>query len=186
MSWNVHAALKKELTRLRKDLKLHPSATEGTVLARLRAVIEERDERSIGNHGRTIRNAGEELTEARVRTPEQLWDFLRTLIEVFPLLGILGTVCSMAVSAVASSEEAASSERLAAVMESFGNAMYSTIAGLGAAAIALVVYGFVAKKVEHWFSDLSEFKRLVARAEHIGAGADVSSTNAASPVPGES
>lgn len=86
---------------------------------------------------------------------ERLFNFWRALIEVYPLLGILGTVLAIAASVGDASGAATQSTNVTipGILANFGFALQSTIAGLG---LGVVMIGLNA-----WHE--VGFERLVTR-----------------------
>lgn len=162
-----HAELTENLLELRDSMELPATASESEVLVRLRQALSSSHDKVKHQAELLFKQANKRVSEDRVRLCEQLWSSLRALLEVFPILGILGTVCAMALAADSKGSAEEASNRLAAVMGNFGDAMYSTIWGLGSAAVGMILLGVFAPRVEQWFEDIREFKTLVHKAEHI-------------------
>lgn len=107
---------------------------------------------------------------------ETVYNMARTMIEAYPLAGVLGTI--LAIGAALQSESAAgpASSTVAIVLGRFGDAIWSTAAGL----IAAMLLMFVNSCLETPFGRLAENRRhvreTVARAKralsisHKGAG----------------
>lgn len=166
-SRRIHGHLGSKLRNLRTKMALSPEASESEVLLRLRQALGDSDSRVKHQSGLLLEQASEGGAEERIRRCERWWESLRALLEVFPILGILGTVTAMALSADVGASGSDASGRLTAVMANFGDAMYSTIWGLGSAAIGMLLMGLFAPKMEQWFIDIREFKSLVSKAEHL-------------------
>lgn len=166
-SRQIHGHLGSKLRILRTKMALNPEASESEVLVRLRQAFGDTDSRVRHQSGLLLEQASEGGAEERIRRCERWWESLRALLEVFPILGILGTVTAMALSADAGTSGTDASGRLTAVMANFGDAMYSTIWGLGSAAVGMLLMGLFAPKIEQWFTDIREFKSLVTKAEHL-------------------
>jgi biopolymer transport protein ExbB/TolQ len=78
---------------------------------------------------------------------ETLWNVARTMIEAYPLAGVLGTILAIG-SALAVGDEAS----VGVIVSRFGEAIWSTFAGLAAAITLMMVGSFV----EPGFARLSE------------------------------
>ncbi|MCM2369033.1 MotA/TolQ/ExbB proton channel family protein [Aporhodopirellula aestuarii] len=78
---------------------------------------------------------------------ETAWNVARTMIEAYPLAGVLGTILAIG-SALAADDQAS----VSIIVTRFGDAIWSTFAGLSAA-ILLMLIGSV---VEPGFASLSE------------------------------
>ncbi len=65
---------------------------------------------------------------------ETAWNVARTMIEAYPLAGVLGTIC--AIGAALSSEGGGT---VTAIVSRFGDAIWSTFAGLVAAIVLMLV-----------------------------------------------
>jgi len=151
-------------------MELNPKTCLSEVLAQLRQSFQVPDTKNI-----KVQNVSNFILDQTQQTAPRddlrkctrWWESLRALLEVFPILGILGTVCAMALSADSQSAGLDHSSRLAAVMSNFGDAMYSTIWGLGCAAVGMILMGIFAPKIEQWLSDTHEFKDFVIKAQEI-------------------
>jgi biopolymer transport protein ExbB/TolQ len=87
---------------------------------------------------------------------ERWYSIARSSIEIFPLLGIIGTV--IAIGAGMSTSGTNDAEKVARVVQNFGHSVWSTAFGLGAAIIFM--------GVNAWFEP--EFERLLGYADKIG------------------
>jgi len=87
---------------------------------------------------------------------ERFFNFWRSMIEVYPLLGILGTVLAIAAS-IGASGAPASQSAAPTILSNFGYALQSTIAGLG---LGVVMIGLNA-----WHE--VGFERLVQRGAQM-------------------
>lgn len=95
---------------------------------------------------------------------ETCYNIARTMIEAYPLAGVLGTILAIG-SALQGDAAAAASSGVSAIVGRFGDAIWSTFAGLTAAILLMFINSFV----ETGFSRLSENRRnvreTVARAK---------------------
>lgn len=95
---------------------------------------------------------------------DTVYNMARTMIEAYPLAGVLGTV--LAIGASMQSEDAgAAADILARLLERFGQAIWSTAAGLSSAMVLM----FINSTLETPFTKLSEnrthVRETVARAK---------------------
>ncbi len=68
---------------------------------------------------------------------ETAWNVARTMIEAYPLAGVLGTICAIG-AALAGPEGGA----VSTIVSRFGDAIWSTFAGLSAAIILMLIHSF--------------------------------------------
>ena len=104
------------------------------------------------------------------------WNVARNMIEAYPLAGVLGTIC--AIGAALAGENGGT---VAAIVGRFGDAIWSTFAGLVAAIILMLINSLV----EPGFARLAENRRLardtISRAKReLNVTADQGETNASS------
>lgn len=81
---------------------------------------------------------------------ETCYNLSRTMIEAYPLAGVLGTI--LAIGAALQSSDAGAATGVAAIVGRFGDAIWSTFAGL----LAAITLMFVNGMVEPAFTRLSE------------------------------
>ncbi|QDT15624.1 MotA/TolQ/ExbB proton channel family protein [Alienimonas californiensis] len=114
----------------------------------------------------------------------------RTMVEAYPLLGVLGTILAIGASLQGGTDGA--EVTVGAIVGRFGEAIWSTFAGLAAAILLM----FVASLLEARFTRLMELRKdvraAVARAKRelalsatpaAGSADDVSATNGARRAP---
>lgn len=91
---------------------------------------------------------------------DTVWNVARTMIEAYPLAGVLGTICAIG-AALAGGE----STTVATIVQRFGDAIWSTFAGLAAAIGLMLIHSFL----EPGFARLSEnrghVRETVAKAK---------------------
>ena len=68
---------------------------------------------------------------------ETAWNVARTMIEAYPLAGVLGTICSIG-AALAGPDGGA----VSTIVGRFGDAIWSTFAGLSAAIILMLIHSY--------------------------------------------
>ena len=86
---------------------------------------------------------------------ETVWNVLRTGIEIYPLLGVLGTILALWLAMREPTADA--SATVGSIVERFGLAIDSTFAGLAVAILLMVVHSFY----ETLFARLTENRRAV-------------------------
>lgn len=94
---------------------------------------------------------------------ETWYNICRTMIEAYPLAGVLGTI--LAIGAALQTDSATSASAVSSIVSHFGDAIWSTFAGL----TACIVLMFLNSLLEPPFVRLSENRRhvrdVVARAK---------------------
>jgi len=97
-------------------------------------------------------------------TFETCWNVARTMIEAYPLAGVLGTILAIG-AALGSESVGAEGPTVSVIVARFGDAIWSTFAGLTAA----IVLMFVSSSLEPRFSRLTEarshVREVIARAK---------------------
>jgi biopolymer transport protein ExbB len=83
---------------------------------------------------------------------ETAWNVARTMIEAYPLAGVLGTIC--AIGAALSGPDGGA---VSTIVARFGDAIWSTFAGLSAAIILMLIHSY-------WETS---FARLSENREHV-------------------
>lgn len=94
---------------------------------------------------------------------ETSYNIWRTMIDAYPLAGVLGTI--LAIGVALQTEPGEASRSVGAIVDQFGNAVWSTFAGLFAA----IVLMFINSCVEPTFQRLAEnrlhIREMVGRAK---------------------
>jgi biopolymer transport protein ExbB len=103
---------------------------------------------------------------------ERVYSLSRTLIEIYPLLGILGTVlaigCGLAAQANASPE---SSSAIDAVVRNFGNSIWSTFMGLLFAVIFMILNAFWEPGFQRLMEHQANVREIIMAAKcRLGEG----------------
>ncbi len=88
-------------------------------------------------------------------TFDTIYNSARTMIEAYPLAGVLGTMLAIGAALNAETPDQAASVSL--VVQRFGQAIWSSFAGL----IAAIILMFINSWLEPSFNRLSEDRRLV-------------------------
>ena len=94
---------------------------------------------------------------------EWLYSVSRTLVEVHPLNGILGTVLAIAASLAASDAVATS----ATIVGNFANAIGTTLVGLLAGVVFMIWNASMEPAVRRHFDHLGEVRQVVQTARHV-------------------
>ncbi len=92
------------------------------------------------------------------------------LTEIFPLLGILGTVCALS-TAMGSAGGEVNGEGLQKVLALFGTAIDSTIYGLICAVVAMRGFGALDSRLERTMDQLAHFREVLDKAMLLAYGA---------------
>ncbi|MBC8519315.1 MAG: MotA/TolQ/ExbB proton channel family protein [Gammaproteobacteria bacterium] len=87
---------------------------------------------------------------------------MSTMVQIFPLLGILGTI--LAIAGTAFGDGGIDASRLTSA---FVLAMDTTILGIGFSVIFMMVESFIAPKVERMINESIDFKNIITRV-HLG------------------
>lgn len=82
--------------------------------------------------------------------------------EIFPLLGILGTVCAMAAKGIMGQEAGAA---FAQVVRLFETAITSTIYGILCAVIFIPIYQWISSKLEAGYKQADEYRAWIGQME---------------------
>jgi biopolymer transport protein ExbB/TolQ len=97
---------------------------------------------------------------------ERVYSLSRTLIEIYPLLGILGTVlaigCGLAAQASASPESGAAID---AVVKNFGNSIWSTFMGLLFAVIYMILNAFWEPSFQRLMEHQTNVREVITAAK---------------------
>lgn len=134
--------------RSRMDFHVHLSDQIEAFLSDIGDVLAE----PRGNENRTrladrIRILDERRDYLQSLRFETAWNVVRTMIEAYPLAGVLGTILAIG-SALAADDQAS----VNVIVTRFGDAIWSTFAGLSAAIVLMLIGSFV----EPAFARLSE------------------------------
>ena len=91
---------------------------------------------------------------------ETAWNVARTMIEAYPLAGVLGTIC--AIGAALAGSQAASVQ---AIVERFGDAIWSTFAGLVAAIALMLMHSLLEPSFAALADNRAHVRDTVAKAK---------------------
>jgi len=110
---------------------------------------------------------------------DTVWNVTRTMIEAYPLAGVLGTICAIG-AALAGGDQTS----VATIVSRFGDAIWSTFAGLASAIVLMFIHSFL----EPGFSRLSEnrahVRETVAKAKReLAVRSDASPDDVGNEVP---
>ncbi|MFA4986583.1 MAG: MotA/TolQ/ExbB proton channel family protein [Candidatus Brocadiia bacterium] len=115
---------------------------------------------------------GDQRPELRVNSVVMAKNIGRILTEIFPLLGILGTVCALSVSVGYTESVDATASVLPRVMALFGVAVDSTIYGLICAVICMLVFGYLDTRLEETLASAKQYREVMDRAFSLTAAGD--------------
>lgn len=139
------------------DATAHLSDQIDAFLADVNDVL---DDRTRGRDRRTLLTRMRVLDEKRRYLNsmlfETLYNIARTMIEAYPLAGVLGTILAIG-SALQRDAAAAADRSVSAIVSRFGDAIWSTFAGL----VAAILLMFLNSLVETGFQRLAENRRHV-------------------------
>jgi len=97
---------------------------------------------------------------------ERIYSLSRTLIEIYPLLGILGTVlaigCGLAAQANSAPESGAAID---AVVKNFGNSIWSTFMGLLFAVIFMILNAFWEPSFQRLMEHQANVREIITAAK---------------------
>lgn len=115
------------------------------------------------------------------------WNVARTMIEAYPLAGILGTILAIGAALQTPSAPDSAGPTVAAIVARFGDAIWSTFAGLIAALVLMFVNGLLEPRFLRLAESRSHVRHTVARAKRelaLGSnGANDSASANGSPAP---
>lgn len=93
---------------------------------------------------------------------ETLYNMARTMIEAYPLAGVLGTIIAIGAALRTGVGDQSGRQTVQAIVEFFGNSIWSTFAGL----LAAILLMFLNSLVEPRFQRLSENRTAVRETIH--------------------
>ncbi len=92
------------------------------------------------------------------------YNIARTMIEAYPLAGVLGTI--LAIGAALQSDKAADAAvTLSGIVSRFGDAIWSTFAGLTAAIVLMFINSMLEPKFQRLSANRDHVRDLIARAK---------------------
>ena len=93
---------------------------------------------------------------------ETSYNICRTMIEAYPLAGVLGTVLAIGAALSGGADPASS---MAGIVERFGDAIWSTFAGLASAILLMFINSAVETPFQRLSSNRTHVRDVVARAK---------------------
>ncbi len=105
---------------------------------------------------------------------ESCYNIARTMIEAYPLAGVLGTI--LAIGSALQQDAGSTESGVAAIVDRFGDAIWSTFAGLFAAILLMFVNSVVETGFQRLSENRSHVRDMVARAKR-----ELSLSQAAAP-----
>ncbi|MEO2034190.1 MAG: MotA/TolQ/ExbB proton channel family protein, partial [Planctomycetaceae bacterium] len=116
-------------------------------------------------HEMRAKSDGFELTFTHEIDPKTAGNVARTMIEAYPLAGVLGTILAIG-SALQSPESAADVVgTMSGIVSRFGDAIWSTFCGLFAAIILMFVNSMLETRFERLTQSRIHVRDMVARAK---------------------
>lgn len=107
----------------------------------------------------------------------------RTMIEAYPLAGVLGTILAIGSAMQKSDAAQNAAATMSSIVERFGDAIWSTFCGLAAAIVLMFVNSILETRFERLTQSRSHVRDMVAKAKRELAMSQIeSSDNAASSV----
>ncbi|MEM9645256.1 MAG: MotA/TolQ/ExbB proton channel family protein [Planctomycetota bacterium] len=88
------------------------------------------------------------------------WNVARTMVEAYPLAGVLGTIC-----AIGSALSVGDDSTVGAIVDRFGDAIWSTFAGLAAAIVLMFIHSFLETGFARLSENRSHVRETVAKAK---------------------
>ncbi|QDT65335.1 MotA/TolQ/ExbB proton channel family protein [Calycomorphotria hydatis] len=95
---------------------------------------------------------------------ETAWNICRTMIEAYPLAGVLGTILAIG-AALATPTAEGEVGSVSIIVSQFGNAIWSTFAGLSAAILLMFVSSMLEPRFGRLTESRSHVREVVARAK---------------------
>jgi len=95
---------------------------------------------------------------------ETAWNSCRTMIEAYPLAGVLGTILAIG-AALHGQSSGAMGVSVASIVGRFGDAIWSTFAGLAAAILLMFINSLVETRFRRLTSNREHVREMVARAK---------------------
>jgi biopolymer transport protein ExbB len=98
-------------------------------------------------------------------TFETTYNICRTMIEAYPLAGVLGTILAIG-AALQSNPDAAAATALNDIVARFGDAIWSTFAGLSAAIFLMFLNSVVETPFQRLAENRIHVRAMIAKAKH--------------------
>jgi len=92
------------------------------------------------------------------------YNICRTMIEAYPLAGVLGTILAIG-AALQSDKAAAVQATLSGIVSRFGDAIWSTFAGLSAAILLMFINSMLETRFERLSTNREHVREMIARAK---------------------
>ena len=156
----------------RSDLARHMSIDEriNVFMADIRDAVD-----SGGDNARKmldrLMTKDEERLYLKTHRFERGYSIARTCIEIFPLLGIIGTV--IAIGAGMNAPGANDADKVSRVVQNFGHSVWSTAFGLGAAILFMGINAWYEPDFERLLGYAGAIREMIAHAKNrLGLAAD--------------
>lgn len=95
---------------------------------------------------------------------ETAYNVSRTMIEAYPLAGVLGTILAIG-AALSSGQQTEAATAVGAIVEHFGDAIWSTFAGLTAAILLMFINGFLEPPFARLAENRAHVRDTIAHAK---------------------
>ena len=95
---------------------------------------------------------------------ETSYNICRTMIEAYPLAGVLGTILAIG-AALQTGPDVTGSSAVTQIVERFGDAIWSTFAGLSAAIVLMFLNSWVEPPFRRLAENRTHVREMVARAK---------------------
>lgn len=105
----------------------------------------------------------------------------RTMIEAYPLAGVLGTILAIGSAMQKSDAVQNAAATMASIVERFGDAIWSTFCGLAAAIVLMFVNSVLETRFERLTQSRSHVRDMVAKAKRELAMSQVVTSDGKSP-----
>lgn len=93
------------------------------------------------------------------------YNICRTMIEAYPLAGVLGTILAIGAALQADNAAANATATLSGIVARFGDAIWSTFAGLAAAIILMFVNSMLEPRFQRLTTNRDHVRDMIARAK---------------------
>ena len=96
---------------------------------------------------------------------ETIVNVARTMIEAYPLAGVLGTILAIGSAMQSPSSDTNAATTMASIVNRFGDAIWSTFCGLAAAIVLMFIYSFLETQFERLTQCRIHVRDVVAKAK---------------------
>jgi biopolymer transport protein ExbB/TolQ len=96
---------------------------------------------------------------------ETVYNIARTMIEAYPLAGVLGTILAIGTAIQMGGDAAGGTSAVNQIVSQFGNAIWSTFAGLTAAILLMFINSWLETPFGRLSENRTHVREMVARAK---------------------